>query len=253
MANLLDRTLAQFDTLVPYLGLAHKEVFGLLNREKALWFDASQQSAFPASFAVYRKQIIQSALLLGYSYFEAFLSDLMHAIYTKHPEMLPPNKQICYADIVRCADLASLHQAMAQREIHEVFYKSIDDITKYFHERLNLIWSTRHRERTLLASLIRNNIIHNSSRVDARLAAISSYEIGAEITLEAGDVHAFGLDARALIADLFSQATVKHLNRPEVEPKTSARKSKPATKTPKEPAASKPLRSRRARIASPDK
>jgi len=229
MTNLLNRTIAQFDTLVPYLGLAHKSAFELLESKKALWFDNAQKAAFPASFATYKKQIIQSALLLGYSYFEVFLADLMEIVFIRHPNLLPSNKQISFSDIVTCQDYQSLHRLMARREIHEIFYKGVEDIAKYFRERLNINWNERHLSRVVLGSLIRNCVMHNSGRADPRLARVSTYKIGDKIKLEVEDIHEFGLDARALISDLFSQATEKHLNRPHAA--TSSKRKRPVKKT----------------------
>jgi hypothetical protein len=92
MNNLLDRVISQFNSLIPFLAISHKEVFDLLKKEKKIWFLPDQEATLPDSYRIYQTQITHSAFLLGYSYFEAFLSDLAKEILRKRPGILPKEK-----------------------------------------------------------------------------------------------------------------------------------------------------------------
>jgi len=79
--NLLDRLIGQLDTLIPFLEISRRSVFRLLRAKGYVWFYPDQRNAFPKTYQVYQKQVCHSALLLGFSYFEAFLADLIRQVY----------------------------------------------------------------------------------------------------------------------------------------------------------------------------
>lgn len=213
MANLLDRVIGQFDTLIPFLAISREDVFELIKREKSIWFPGDEESGLPDSYEVYRTQITHSAFLLGYSYFEAFLADLAREIYLSRPKMLPKEKQLKYADILKTTDYGAILELMIEREIIDLFYKRIDEVVVYFEEKLNLIWPDDLKDGLLATSFLRNCIIHNLNRADHRLSKVSEYEVGDKIELAAGDVHSFGIKARGLVRNLYEQAKEKYFEK----------------------------------------
>ena len=60
------------------------------------------------------------------------------------------------------------------------------------------------------SSLIRNCIIHNSSRANRLLAEYDGYEEGNEFEISAGDVHSRGIRARELARSMYAEAVEKH-------------------------------------------
>ncbi|HUT09588.1 MAG TPA: hypothetical protein VMY42_03760 [Thermoguttaceae bacterium] len=211
METLYERIIRQLDTLVPFLGLAHEEVFDLIRQEHEHWFSTEQEKALPSTFDSYRNQVSQSAFLLGYSYFEAFLADLVREIYRHRPQMLPHEKQIKYSDVLRQHDLEGLIGQMIEREVIAIFYESAEGIAKYFEQRLQIQWPERDGKHMLeRVSLVRNCIIHNAARVDRRLAAASDWGEGDIITLAPSDVHEYGIEARDFARDVYAQAESKH-------------------------------------------
>lgn len=211
--NLFPRVISQFDTLIPFLAISHKDVFNLIRKERNIWFPEDRESVFPGSYAIYQTQITHSAFLLGYSYFEAFLADLVRQIYLSKPTMLPKEKQLKYADILKTTDYEAILELMIEREIIDLFYKRMDEVIKYFEEKLNLKWPNNYKYEVVVTSYLRNCIIHNLSRVDYRLSQVSKYKIGAKIRLSSSDVHSFGLKARDLVQNLYMQATKKYLEK----------------------------------------
>lgn len=213
MNKLLDRVINQFDSLIPFLAISHNEVFTLINKERNVWFSQDQRSTLPDSYSVYQTQITHSAFLLGYSYFEAFLADLIREIYLSKPEMLPKEKQLKYSEILKTTEYNAILELMIEREIIDLFYKRMDEVIKYFDKKLNLEWLEDYKDVTIVSAYLRNCILHNLNRVDYRLSNVSEYNIGDEIKLNSSDVHSFGLKARALVRHLHSQAKVKYFNK----------------------------------------
>ncbi|MCK4527098.1 hypothetical protein KAW18_06975 [candidate division WOR-3 bacterium] len=210
MDNLLDRVIGQFDTLIPFLAISREDVFNLINRERNIWFSQDQRTALPGSYAIYRMQITHSAFLLGYSYFEAFLVDLVRQVYLSRPTMLPKEKQLKYGEILKTTDYEDILELMIEREIIDLFYKRMDEVIKYFEEKLKLEWLDNYKAKTIVTSHLRNCIIHNLNRADHRLSQISEYNVGDEIELSPSDVHSFGLKARELVRHLYNQTSKKH-------------------------------------------
>ncbi len=210
MDNLLTRVISQFDTLIPFLAISREDVFNLIKKEKSIWFSPDQEPTFPDSYTIYQMQITHSAFLLGYSYFEAFLADLVREIYLLRPTMLPKEKQLKYADILKTDDYRAILELMIEREIIDLFYKRIDEVVRYFEEKLILKWPDEYKDEIVVTSYLRNCIIHNLSRVDYRLSKVSKYKVGDKIELSSSEVHSFGLKARDLVKNLYKQATKKY-------------------------------------------
>lgn len=210
MDNLLTRVISQFDTLIPFLAISREDVFNLIKKEKSIWFSPDQEPTFPDSYTIYQMQITHSAFLLGYSYFEAFLADLVREIYLSRPKMLPKEKQLKYADILKTNDYRAILELMVEREIIDLFYKRIDEVVRYFEEKLILKWPDEYKDEIVVTSYLRNCIIHNLSRVDYRLSKVSKYKVGDKIELSSSEVHSFGLKARDLVRNLYEQATEKY-------------------------------------------
>jgi len=205
MVNLYERLIGQLDTLVPFLALAHEQVFEVVLQEYSHWVSADDQEAIPDTYAVFENQISQAAFLLGYSYFEAFLADLIRQLYAHNPNMLPRDKQLSFAEVVRCSDYASVVERMIDKEILSVFYKSMEEVLEYFRDKLSIKWPDDHR--MIEASLLRNCLVHTMGRADARLAHVSHWKEGQAIELTPEEVHDFGVEARAVAGALYEQVS----------------------------------------------
>ncbi len=211
MNKLLDRLISQLNTLIPFIAISNRDVFKLIQKEKKLWLHDNQDE-LPKTYEIYRKQIINSAFILGYSYLEAFLSDLARNIFLKRPQMLPSNKTIKFEDIVKTGSYDELLIKMIDKELFELFYKSIDEIVDYFSQKFGLSFSSEEKDKLLEASLLRNCIVHNLGIADARLAQLPGYTKGKEIKIDSYKVHDFGLVARQLARKICQEALEKHIN-----------------------------------------
>lgn len=209
--NLLDRFIGQLDTLILFLAISRPEVFRLLQREGRVWVDIGQQDSLPKKYQVYQKQVCHSAFLLGFSYFEAFLADLVRQIYLRNPKMLPKGKELRFDEILAAGTYDGVLSAMVAKEVLSIFYKSMDEVSEYFLSKLRLRWPASEAKSVVVASHLRNCIVHNNGRADLRLARLSDYREGAEIVLGEADVHQYGISARTLARDLYRQAVRRYL------------------------------------------
>ena len=116
MATLLERIIGQLDTLAPYLSLSHKDVFDLVAEEYDSWSDGNPPAPFPSNFDAFKTQVAHSAFVLGYSYADAFLSDLMREIYFAHPNMLPDKKKLSFESIIESNDYSDVINRMVDHE-----------------------------------------------------------------------------------------------------------------------------------------
>lgn len=214
MQTLIDRLITQLNTLVPFMSMAHNEVFSLVAEKYSEWSPSGQQPPLPSTFALYEQQIFCGAFLLGYSYSESFLADLINLIYHRHPEILPKKKEITYGDFLQHSTYESVLDFMIHREVVTMLFAGMDKIGRYMTEKLNLPWPSDNKE-LVRASYLRNCIIHNMGVADERLSSVSRYSKGEVVSLTATDVHEFGLMMRKLAQSLYAEAEQRHLDRSE--------------------------------------
>ena len=209
MNTLLDSLIDQLDTLVPFLALSREDVFQVLNDHRLTWF-ATNEEALPEAYAAYRKQINHAALLLGYSYFESFITDLLANVLRNRPLMLPRNKKVDYSEILDSPDIEALIDRLIQRELHDLHYKSMTDIITELRRRYNFTITQEEEHGLVVASLIRNCIMHNSSCANSRLGSYDGYQESEEFELSTEDVHEYGIMLRSLVRRMYAEACENH-------------------------------------------
>jgi len=210
--KLIDRLISQLNALVAFLALSRPEFFAIIKQHHAQWFAPEDEGALPESETIYQTQVAHAAFVLGYSYAEAFLADLIRDIYLSHPEALPRDKEIKFGDVLERSSYDEVFVYMIEKEVLAVMYSSMDKIIKYFEDRLGLQWPSSERAAIVKANLLRNCIIHNNAVADSRLAAnCTDWTEGAKIALSVSTVHEFGIVARATARDLYRQVEEKFL------------------------------------------
>jgi hypothetical protein len=211
MDDLLNRLINQLNTLIPFIGISQEDVFQLIQREKQVWFPNNEDS-FPDNYDIYKTQINHSAFLLGYSYFEAFLSDLAKFIFLSQPSMLSMNKELKFKEIIKVNNYDEVKIIMINKVLLEHFNNSVEDVMdNLFNKKLQLKCSDDFKENFIRASRLRNCIMHNMGIVDYRLAEVSDYREGDTIKLTSSQVHSFGNYARNDARNLWKQVIDKHM------------------------------------------
>ncbi|MCI0486482.1 MAG: hypothetical protein L0229_07760 [Blastocatellia bacterium] len=212
MESLIDRVISQLDTLVPFLAVSHKEVFEIIQRHEADWFPPNEAQPIPDTYRMYQVQVSHAAFLLGYSYFEAFLADMVKQIYQTQPSMLPAEKELKFKDLLDCDSYDKVLLLMVNKEVFALIYNSMEKIINYFDQKLSIHFGdTSDRQDIIKAALLRNCLIHNMARADSRLAYVSRWSEGSFIDLEPSEVHSFGIVGRRISQNIYQQAETKFL------------------------------------------
>lgn len=206
---LKDRLIDQLDSLIPYIALSYEDVFHLLRNKQSLWF-AESPDTLPSVYAKYRRQVVHGALLLGYAYFENFLSDLLVSILRRRPEMLGKQKQLPYDIIVSAGSYDAVVDVMVRREVIDLLYKGMDGIVAELASRYGFTVTNDDKDFLCRASLIRNCIMHNGGRADSRLAGYDGFEEGEEFEVTAAELNAHGLKLRELVRRMVREASANH-------------------------------------------
>jgi len=200
---LVDRLIDQLDTLVPFLALSREDVFQILNEHRDIWF-ADNPGA--------------PALLLGYSYFENFLTELLASILRNRPSMLPKDRKVKYSEILDSPDMDALINKLVRREIHELTYMSMEEIIKELRSKYNFTITEEEERELIKLSLIRNCILHNSSRCDSRLCIYDDYQDGDEFEVSEDSAHEYGWVIRELVHRMYDEARKKMATKESIMP-----------------------------------
>jgi hypothetical protein len=92
----------------------------------------------------------------------------MTLIHEKYPRKLSSDKQISYRFCIEHHLAGDLVSALAEKTVTELTYQSLDALSKYFKEKLDLVLFTKDADsaNTRLCVDIRNVITHNRGIVD---------------------------------------------------------------------------------------
>ncbi len=110
-------------------------------------------------------------LVHAWGIFEHYLGSLLLLILTTRPEILGQDKQIKIADVFGHPSKEALLATIAEREVHELFYKPAKDWLRSLRRRYGLRQLTDQFDNDIIeTALIRNCVVHNRSIVDGKLA-----------------------------------------------------------------------------------
>ena len=96
------------------------------------------------------------------SYQEAMLKDYLYGILINKKSALKSSKKITYDEVLKFTSMKSLIANLAQKEVDQLGYGSIDDVEKYFKDKFNVQLSNFDGWDDLVESTFRRNLlIHN--------------------------------------------------------------------------------------------
>jgi hypothetical protein len=200
--RLTKRLVAQLDTLVPFLALAHREVFDVLKEKYNGWYTDSRRSTLPNTFKEYGHQVAHAAFLLGYSYAEAFVTDLIFEVYNARRDLIPAEKQLAFGDVLHHKDFDGVVRHMVEATISDM--NSLE--AKLLHLEKKFGWQFPETASLLDAHVARNALVHNAGHINRDPPMGSRRHSGDRVQLSAGDVHDFGINSRALAEELSNRA-----------------------------------------------
>jgi len=215
--RLTKRLVAQLDTLVPFLALSHREVFEVLKEKYEGWYTDNRRSTLPNTFKEYGHQVAHAAFLLGYSYAEAFITDLVFEVYNARRDLIPSEKQLRFGEVLQLRNFADVVRHMVESTIGDM--NSLE--AKLLHLENKFGWELPEAEKLLDSHVARNALVHNAGQINREPPAGSRWHSGDWIQLSVDDVHHFGIMARALARALGDRArTICRAGRRRTEPRS---------------------------------
>jgi hypothetical protein len=165
------------------------------------WVPYEQQSTLPNTFGGYSIQVAHAGFILGYSYAEAFTTDLIREIYNARRDLLPSEKSLKFCDVLSLKDYECVIIKMIDSTLGEM--NSLEKKISHL-EKLGL--QASQSGKMLEVYNTRNALVHNSGRVNRPQPATSRWQLGNVIELTADDVHSFGMVAREYAKGICNKA-----------------------------------------------
>lgn len=97
-----------------------------------------------------------------------YFKDILGEVIVKRPQILKTSKESEKLDfILDFENIDDLKRALAEKKITELFYKGIDDIEKYFNDRLGISLFEDQDDKKEFGRFVkqRNLIVHNRGRI----------------------------------------------------------------------------------------
>ncbi len=218
MIDIYSNLTVRLNYLIGLLDISSQQSFDKIKGHKVLNEFDSVGEIYENQYSIYRNQITISAILLGYAYFEAFLTDLIIMCLTKNPKILIPegkaqirDKTITYQQLLLADSYDKLIKEVIEKEVRNIMYKSMPEILDYLDKKLKLTWDKNVNSEIVIANKIRNCCMHNNCLADKSLAKDLRFVESKEIELTSGSVHSFGLKARQFSRELWESAKIKYL------------------------------------------
>jgi hypothetical protein len=135
--------------------------------------------------------ILQMILCRTVDNFLTYVSDLMTLIFRERPEVMRSNDKVSFNDVLQFSSMPELIAHLADRRVHELSYRGLSDLAKYFEEQMGIaLAADPDALRYLAVSVeIRNLISHNRGRVNQmfldrlkRLGEATNLRVGDEFT-----------------------------------------------------------------------
>lgn len=217
MTDIHSTLIVRLNYLIGLLDISSQQSYEKIKGHKILAEYESVGEIYDNQYSIYKNQITISAILLGYAYFEAFLSDLITICLTNNPKILIPegktqikDKTITYQQLLLADSYEKLIKELIEKEVRNIMYKSMPEILDYLERKLKLKWDSTVNNEIIVANKIRNCCMHNNCIADKGLAKDMRFTEGKEIELSSSSVHSFGLKARQFTRELWDSVKSKY-------------------------------------------
>lgn len=187
--------ISQLNLLVGFLDVSDKDVYHQIKNHDRFNIGLTIEQLYDNSFDNYKNHITTSALLLGFTHFEDFLTKSIVRYLIKNPDK---NDFKVNLKTIRekGEDLISVLAEEQSRRL--VFVEKVKFIEKNLHGI-----STQILTEIKFVNDIRNCLMHNNGLADNRL--IPKYTNGQKIILDDAEVNNYGLQARKLAKEIWDR------------------------------------------------
>lgn len=188
----------QLDLLIGFLDVSDEQVYNQIKQHDRFNLGMTIEQLYQNNYENYSNHITNSALLLGFSHFEDFLSKCIVRILISNPEMNDLKVTLKSIQSRGNSLIASMAEEQSKRMILsekiKFIEKSIPDINTYSFIQIRYL------------NDLRNCLMHNNGLADDRLGP--KYIIGQKISLDSGDIHRYGLLARQLASAIWEHCII---------------------------------------------
>ena len=134
--------------------------------------------------------VYEMAIIHAYAMFEAYLSSLLRMRLCRHPQLMGGQRQIKYDQVFEAATKADLIESMIERDVRDLMYLPLVGLIETMREKLGFrALTNKHDDSANQLALVRNCLVHNGRRVDAKLAKANPILVeNEELSLSMSDV-----------------------------------------------------------------
>ena len=191
----LDYLLNQLNLLIGFLDVSDEQVYLQVKDHDRFNMGLTIGQLYDNRYDNYSNHITTSALLLGFSHLEDFLSKCIVKVLTSNPDK--NDFKVTLKTIREKGDnlISSLAEEQAKRL---TFAEKIKFIEKHLPGITPQILTD-----VKFVNDVRNCLMHNNGLADSRL--IPKYQSGQKIILNSGEVNGYGLQARQLAREIWDR------------------------------------------------
>lgn len=193
--NDLDYLLTQLNLLIGFLDVSDETVYNQIKQHDRFNLGLTIEQLYDRQYDNYSNHITTSALLLGFSHFEDFMTKCIVKVLASNPDK---------------NDFKVTHKTIREKDDNLVTWLAEEQSRRLtFAEKIKFIEKhlTGISDQILIdikfVNDIRNCLMHNNGLADSRLNP--KYQDGQKIILTSGDVNGYGLQARQLAREIWER------------------------------------------------
>jgi len=193
--NDLDYLINQLDLLIGFLDVSDEQVYQQIKDHDRFNLGLTIEQLYNKNYENYKNHITTSALLLGFSHFEDFLTKCIVKLLLANPDK--NEFKVTLKTIIEKGN--NLVLAMAQEQSRRLTFA---DKMKFIEKNLQGV-STSLLSEVKFVNDIRNCLMHHNGIADNRL--IPKFNYGQKIILNSVEVNGYGLQARQLAREIWNR------------------------------------------------
>jgi hypothetical protein len=193
--NHLEYLFKQLNLLIGFLDVSDQAVYNQIKLHDRFNLGFTIEQLYDSSYENYSNHITTSALLLGFSHLEDFMTKSIVIYLTSHPDK--NDFKVKLKTIREKGD--NLISWLAEEQARQLKFS---EKIKFIENNLTGI-SSQILTDIKFVNDIRNCLLHNNGLADNRLNP--TYQVGQKIILTSGDVNRYGLQARQLAREIWER------------------------------------------------
>jgi len=190
-----DYLIKQLNLLIGFLDVSDEEIYQKIKHHDRFNMGITIEQLYESSYDNYSNHIATSALLLGFSHCEDFLTKCIVKLLTDNPEK--NDYKVTLKTIKQKGD--NLITELAYEQARRLTFS---EKLKFIEKNLAGINSSLISEIKFVNDL-RNCLMHNNGLADERLAP--KYKVGDKIILNSGIVNDYGMQTRKIAYEIWER------------------------------------------------